>query len=93
MPYTLKYHTAVKDDLKKIDAFSKSRIKKAIETILLKYPLNSGKFLKGNLKKFKKLRIGDYRIIYKIEKKEILILAVMHRKDIYEVLKKRQLDQ
>lgn len=43
------------------------------------------KKLKG-YKKVWRIRIGDYRVIYEIEDKRlrILIVAVGHRKDIYE---------
>lgn len=44
-----------------------------------------GKQLTGTLKGLRSLRIGDYRVIYKkeIENLIILILAVGHRKNIY----------
>ena len=30
-----------------------------------------------------RLRVGDYRVIYKVEPKQIVILSVTHRKDAY----------
>ncbi len=43
----------------------------------------------GDVKKLKgeegfRLRVGDYRIIFTIEKNRIIILKVGHRKNIYE---------
>lgn len=32
-----------------------------------------------------RLRVGDYRVIYKISKTELTILSVSHRKDAYRV--------
>jgi len=29
------------------------------------------------------LRVGDYRVVFKIVKEEIWILAIIHRKDVY----------
>jgi len=45
--------------------------------------------LKGELKGFFKMRIGDYRVIYEIdwERKIIYILRIVHRKDIYKIIK------
>ncbi len=38
-----------------------------------------------------RMRVGDYRVIFLLEKanNEIMILAVRHRKDVYEALKRR----
>lgn len=30
-----------------------------------------------------RLRVGDYRVIFDLEEKEIIILKVQHRKDVY----------
>ena len=89
MSYIVKYHKTLKEDLDKLDEFSRSRIRKAIESRLLIDPVKYGQSLKGTLKGFRKLRIGDYRVVYKIVKKEIIILGVRHRKDIYDVIAKR----
>ena len=90
MSYLIKYHKAVKDDLNSLEVLSKARIKRAIETRLTIDPIKSGEPLKGNLKGFRKLRIGDCRIVYKVIEEEVLILGIRHRKDIYEVMKNRE---
>ncbi|MFC2144919.1 type II toxin-antitoxin system RelE/ParE family toxin [Actinomycetota bacterium] len=89
MPYIIKYHKTLKEDLNELDEFSRSRIRKAIEARLLIDPLKYGQLLKGTLKGFRILRIGGYRVVYKIVKKEIIILGVRHRKDIYEIIASR----
>ena len=45
-----------------------------------------GKTLKGKLKDLRSLRVGKYRILYQVQNKRliILVLAVGHRKRIYE---------
>ncbi len=86
MPYILKYHKTLKEDLNKLDKFSRSRIRRAIESRLLSDPIKYGQSLKGSLKGFRKLRIGDYRVVYKVVKKEIIILGIRHRRDIYDVI-------
>jgi mRNA interferase RelE/StbE len=90
LSYLIKYHKAVKEDLSKLDSLSKSRIKRAIETRLSVDPVKFGELLKGNLKGFRKIRVGDYRIVYKVAKEGIFILGIRHRKDIYDVLGNRE---
>jgi len=44
-----------------------------------------GEFLHGDLKGRRKFRVGDYRIIYQAEKKDIIIFVfrIAHRKEVY----------
>lgn len=46
---------------------------------------NMGEFLHGDLKGRRKLRVGDYRIIYSIEKQRLIIYVfrIAHRKEVY----------
>jgi mRNA interferase RelE/StbE len=86
LDYFLKYHKAVKNDKKRINISSRKRIKEVIKSRLTKAPNKCGEPLKGPFKKFLKLRIGDYRIIYRVEGLKITILAIGHRKNIYSML-------
>ena len=65
-------------------------IKRAIEERLAVQPEAYGKPLQRSLKGYWKLRVGDFRVVFKIIGDEILILAVMHRKNIYSKVKKRK---
>jgi len=88
--YKLIYHPDVKKiDLPKIDNHNKKIIKSAIEARLALQPEAYGKPLQRTLKGYWKLRVGDFRVVFKIIGDEILILAVMHRKNIYPKVKKR----
>ena len=88
--YNLIYHPDVKKvDLPKIDNQNKKMIKRAIEERLALQPEAYGKPLQRTLKGYWKLRVGDFRVVFKIIGDEILILAVMHRKNIYSRVKKR----
>lgn len=63
----------------------KSMIKLAIEERLMVDPLGFGKPLRYSLKGHRRLRVGDYRIIYRINSSNsVIIIAIKHRKDIYE---------
>ena len=85
MGFRIRYHSAVRDiDLPLIDGKTKQRIKKAIEERLLVSPQEYGLPLRKTLKGYWKLRVGDYRIVFKIVKHEIRILCIRNRKDVYQ---------
>ena len=70
-------------DLDRLDEITRIRVIKAIER-LVKSPENTDiKKLKG-MEVFR-LRIGDYRVCFEIDKeaKAIIILRVRHRKESY----------
>jgi len=67
----------------------RNRIKKAIEQRLSISPHQYGEPLKKTLKGYWKLRVGDYRVVYKIERNEVLIFEIIKRKDVYRKIFKR----
>ncbi len=88
--YAVLYHADVKPkDLFEIDAKTKARIKNAIETRLATEPQRYGEPLRRNLRGYWKLRVGDYRVVFKVVAKEVWVLAIMHRKDVYEKVESR----
>jgi len=90
MRYHILYHPAVrKKDLPVIPSSMKKRIKRAIEQRLLVEPLIYGQALKRSLKGYRKLRVGDYRIIYRIEGHSIIVLKIGHRKEVYNKVEPR----
>lgn len=85
MPYQLVYHPDILAvDLPAINRNIQERIQNAIEQRLVSDPLRYGEPLRRKLKGYRKLRVGDYRVIYEICGAEIRIYAVGHRKDIYK---------
>lgn len=94
MVYNLIYHADVKKvDLPKIDNKNKAVIKRAIEERLTAQPEIYGKPLQRTLKGYWRLRVGDYRVVFKISGNEILILGIMDRKSVYSQIKKRAIFQ
>ncbi|MGP8154164.1 MAG: type II toxin-antitoxin system RelE family toxin [Smithella sp.] len=84
MPFTLRYHPAVSiEDLPLIDRKSKDRIRKAIEERLQTAPQEYGRPLRKSLKGYWKLRVGDYRVVFKVIDSEVWILGIKHRKSVY----------
>jgi len=69
--------------LKKINAKEQERIIEKLR--LLKENPHLGIPLIGDLSGLWKLRIGDYRAIYKIEKEKLIVfvLKIGHRKNVY----------
>jgi mRNA interferase RelE/StbE len=90
LSFELKYHPDVRAvDIPLINSKLRRRIKKAIETRLITAPHQYGEPLRKTLKGYWKLRVGDYRVVFKIEESEVWILGIIHRKDVYEKIKKR----
>lgn len=83
MNYTLLYHPEIAKDISCLPKNIKIRIKKAIENRLLTDPLRYGDPLRRSLQGYRKLRVGDYRVIYKIKNSNIIILKIAHRKEVY----------
>jgi len=76
------YHPKVKtDDIPRLGHDIALRIKNAIEQRLMVDPLRFGFFLHGSLHGYRKLRVGDWRVIYRIVGDEIRIIAIGHRRD------------
>ena len=70
-------------DFKKIQRADQLRIIRTIRKKLTSKPQDFGSPLKGELKGYWKLRIGEYRVIYKIEEDKILVYVIMvgYRRD------------
>ena len=83
----------MKEDIAELDQKTKARIRKAIEDRLVKAPDAYGRPLKRELKGYYRLRVGDYRIVYRIfkERKEVLVLAILHRNRVYEEILKKDI--
>lgn len=76
----------VKEDIPSLPLKVKELIKRAIEERLMTNPIELGKPLRYSLKGHRRLRVSDYRVVYRIEEEEkrVNIIAIKHRKDIYE---------
>lgn len=83
--YKVAYLDSVENDLRKLGKSIKKKIISQIENYLAKDPKTLGKPLKGEYQGYWRYRWGDYRVIYKIAEREILILILRigHRKEIY----------
>lgn len=92
--YHISYHPDVKSvDLPRIDRKAREMIKKAIEERLLTHPETYGRRLQRTLKDLWKLRVGPYRILFKIDKNHIMVLGIIHRRDVYRRIEQRLTDK
>jgi len=87
--FSLLYHPeVVKRDIPKLNSDIRKRIKRAIETRLRAAPQEYGEPLHKTLKNYWKLRVRDYRIVFRVADNEILILGICHHKEAYPLMEK-----
>jgi mRNA interferase RelE/StbE len=82
LSYRLVYTQRAVRDISRLDA----GVKKRIGTTLLRFkdnPLQYAENLTDPELGGYRFRIGDYRVIFDIEKNDIVVLRVGHRKEIY----------
>ena len=85
MAFTVKYHPDVKNiDLPRVNVKMREHIRRAIESRLMTAPQKYGLPLRKSLRGYWKLRVGDYRVVFKVEGEVIYVLGIRHRKNIYE---------
>ena len=86
--YKVVFDDKIKKDLKKLDKQTLKALFNGIEKNLhnTTEPRIKGKALIGNKKGYWRYRIGDYRLITKIEDDKLLIIAInfKHRKEVYK---------
>jgi len=88
--FELRYHPDVKAaDIPLLDGRLRTRIKTAVATRLASAPHQYGEPLRKTLHGYWKLRVGDYRVVYKIMGETVLILTIIHRKNVYEAVGRR----
>jgi mRNA interferase RelE/StbE len=88
MPWKIEFSADADRELSKLDPPQRKRILKFLSERLarLENPRSIGQALHGSeLGEFWKYRVGDYRLICKIEDNRLLILVlrVGHRREIY----------
>ena len=73
----------IKKHIPKLSVAVKSIIKSNVESKLISDPISFGKPLRHSLKGHRRLGVGDYRIVYRIDGDDVIIVAIKDRKDIY----------
>lgn len=83
MAFNVRYKKSVERDLKRLDKSEAVKILDKIEDELSK-KADTYSVLKGEFAGLRKLRVGDYRVIYALMENDCLILRVGHRRQIYK---------
>ncbi|MGB5814528.1 MAG: type II toxin-antitoxin system RelE/ParE family toxin [Thermoanaerobaculia bacterium] len=83
MGYSLKIKASAAKALRRIDKPERLRLISAIDR-LANEP-TAGGVLKGEFSGLRRLRVGDYRIIYEVIHNELTVLVVRvgHRREVY----------
>lgn len=87
MAWTIKIDKKALKEITFLDKPIKKRIAQFLQKLAtIENPRSLGEALHGELKKFWKYRVGDYRIICHIEDHAItvLVLRARHRKEVYK---------
>ena len=87
MTYQVRYlDDVVRKDIPALPSSARTLIKRAIEERLTIDPIGLGKPLRYSLKGHRRIRVSDYRVVYRIEPeiRTIFIVAIKNRKDVYE---------
>ena len=87
MAWTIEFVPAAAKELRKLGRAEAARIIRTLEERIapLEDPRSLGAPLKGEHDGFWRWRIGDYRVIARIEEERVLILVVRvaHRREVY----------
>ncbi len=89
MAWTIRYAASAVQNISRLDPQVRRKVRAAIE-VLSQEP-ERGKPLQLSLRGLRAWRTGDYRIVYKIiqERIEIIVIALGHRRDVYERLRRK----
>jgi len=80
--YKLVYTRSAYRDIKKLDSVARKRIKKSIERYS-RNPIEYAKRLGDARLGTYRWRIGNYRVVFDISDRNIVVLRVGHRREIY----------
>ena len=82
--YTITIKQSAAKALAKIDAPQRNRLIEAIDK--LKTNPTAGNVLKGEFTGLRRIRIGDYRVVYEVQNEQlvILVLRIAYRSEVYK---------
>ncbi|MGE3974702.1 MAG: type II toxin-antitoxin system RelE/ParE family toxin [Bdellovibrionales bacterium] len=86
-PFSIEYlETVVDEDIPALPKTIRARVRKAIETRLTADPVGLGRPLRYSFIGHRRIRVGDYRIVYRIDidRNAVVVVLIKHRKHVYE---------
>ena len=83
MSYSIRIKRSASGELARVPRSQRLRIVRAIDG-LAEHPL-AGSALKGDLRGLRRMRIGDYRVVYEVlaDALVVLVVRVAHRREAY----------
>ena len=86
MTWTVTYTFTARDAIRKLDPGTRNKVRAAVEALAAD-PLR-GKPLAFALKGLRSWRTGDWRIVYRAEAEQVVVVVVTvgHRRNVYEKL-------
>ena len=83
MHYSIKIKASAKKSLQRVPRSERLRIITAIDR-LIEEPFAGG-VLKGEFSGLRRLRVGQYRIVYEVFEGELIVLVIRigHRREVY----------
>ena len=83
MAFDIAYKKSVGKDLA---GLGKAEARRILDKIEKELPTraNSYPVLKGQFSGLRKLRVGDYRVVFAILDAQVLVLRIGHRREVYE---------
>lgn len=83
MAYRLFYTKSAWRDIRKLDPVAKKKVKRKIEAYSKKPLFYAKKLINPSIGTYR-WRIGNYRVVFDIDGKNIVILRIGHRREIYK---------
>ena len=89
--YTIQFLSAAAKELKALPKKEITKIDKELLALAKNPHQHSSVTALQGFKGLFRLRVGDYRIVFKIENRQLLILVIKigHRKEVYDLLRER----
>lgn len=88
--FEIVYQLAVtQEDIPRVSETWRNKIESAIQEKLTTHPDVYGKPLRRSFRGYRKLRVGDYRIVFRIEVMQVKIFAIAHRSVVYKIMAHR----
>ncbi len=87
--FEVAYDPRVEADLARLPRNIERRVLKAISERLHTEPEKYGRPLSGKLSRYRKLRVGDVRVVFELSGGRVIVYAILNRKTVYDEVTKR----
>ena len=85
MPYSVEFQTAAIDDMQRLDTAIAQQVRNRLDGLAENAESTRHRMLTGRLRGLFRLRVGDYRVLYTMDRanRTIVVRAVRHRSEVY----------